>query len=57
MCRVLVFDDGLCEMCEHPNVWRIVATWKGKVRLENVRAGVLIQSISEWKTERISGVV
>ena len=54
LCRVAVFDDGLDAMRVHPNLWRIVATWKGKVRLENVAVGVQIQSISAWKVERVS---
>jgi hypothetical protein len=38
-----------------PNEWRIVATnLRGKVRLENVRTGYTVQSISKWKVTELS---
>jgi hypothetical protein len=50
LCTVAVFDDGLSEMSAYPNLWRVVARWKGKVRLENVACLACIGSVSEWKT-------
>ena len=48
--EIICFDDGNDCLVRFPNEWRIVATnLRGKVRLENVRTGYTVQSISEWK--------
>ena len=55
--EIRVFDDGNEALASKPNAWRIVARWKGKVRLRNCvdcnSAGSLVQSISEWKVAEI----
>ena len=48
--EVTLFDDGRAKYASHVNRWRIVARWKGKVRLRNEH-GVVIDSISEWKVQ------
>ena len=49
--EIICFDDGNDCLVRFPNEWRIVATnLRGKVRLENVRTGYTVHSISEWKT-------
>ncbi len=48
--EIICFDDGNDCLVRFPNEWRIVATnLRGKVRLENVRTGYTVQSISKWK--------
>ena len=48
--EIICFDDGNDCLVRFPNEWRIVATnLRGKVRLENVRTGYTVRSISEWK--------
>jgi hypothetical protein len=53
--EIICFDDGNDCLVRFPNEWRIVATnLRGKVRLENVRTGYTVQSISEWKLSELS---
>jgi hypothetical protein len=47
--EVTVFDDGNDQLKSLPNEWRIVAAWRGKVRIENARTGYTVLSISSWK--------
>ena len=50
--EVTLFDDGRERYASHVNRWRIVARWKGKVRLRNEhQVGEVIDSISEWKVQ------
>ena len=50
--EVSVFDDGNESHEGLPNEWRIVAKWRGKVRIEHARTGCVISSISAWKVVR-----
>jgi hypothetical protein len=53
--EIICFDDGNDCLVRFPNEWRIVATnLRGKVRLENVRTGYTVQSISEWKLSELT---
>ena len=54
--EIRVFDDGNQGLMSKPNAWRIVARWKGKVRLRNCftcSVDSVVQSISEWKVVEV----
>jgi len=48
--RIFVFDDGNKEYEAYENIWYMIGTWKGKVKLLNIDMKTEINSISKWKT-------
>jgi hypothetical protein len=49
------FDDGNDKYKRHVNQWLIYGKWLGKVALVHAKnPGIRIESISQWKTEKIS---
>jgi len=49
------FDDGNDKYKRHVNQWLVYGRWLGKVALVHAKnPGIRIESISQWKTEKIS---